>query len=116
MARYQILYWQHIPLGVKATDIHGTVRQNLPDRFQETFQQASAQAAQNGAGAYSTSGFRWGTEHQLEGSALSVATAVSQKIIQTWNADDARQRFERQKSENAIAFLDLKKLNPESSI
>ena len=110
MARYQILYWQHIPLGVKATDIQGTVRQNLPNRFQETFQKASAQAHRKGADIYSTSGFRWGKEQQIEGSAIDVATAVVQEIIQTWNPDDARERFERQKSENAIKFLNLKNM------
>ena len=110
MARYQILYWQHIPLGVKATDIQGTVRQNLPAHFQETFQEASAQAHKNGADIYSTSGFRWSSERQKEGSAIGVATAVVQEIIQTWNPDDARQRFERQKSENAINFLNLNNL------
>ena len=110
MARYQILYWQHIPLGVKATDIQGTVRQNLPARFQETFQEASTQAHRNGADIYSTSGFRWGREYQKEGSAIGVATAVVQEIIQTWNPDDARKRFERQKSENAIQFLDIKSI------
>jgi hypothetical protein len=35
MAQYQILYWRYIPLGVKATDLNGTVRENLPSRFQE---------------------------------------------------------------------------------
>ena len=111
MARYQILYWQHIPLGVKATDIQETVRQNLPTDFQEMFQKASAQATRNGADAYSTSGFRWGVEHQTEGSATSVAIAVAQEIAQTWNPDDARKRFERQKSEKIVEFLNLKKLN-----
>ena len=110
MARYQILYWQHIPLGVKATDIQGTVRQNLPARFQETFQEASAHEHKNGANIYSTSGFRWSNEHQREGTAISVATAVVQEIIQTWHPDDARNRFERQKSENRIQFLDLKNI------
>ena len=116
MARYQILYWQHIPLGVKATDIQGTVRQNLPHRFQEMFQEASVHAERNGARVYSTSGFRWGIEHQLEGSATSVATAVVQEIIQTWKSEDARSRFERQKSENAVEFLNLKKLDPGSAV
>ena len=40
MARYQILYWEHIPLGVKATDVNGTVRENLPTRFQEAVERA----------------------------------------------------------------------------
>jgi len=47
MAQYQILYWRHIPLGVKATDLNGTVRENLPPRFQEAIDRLATQDGEN---------------------------------------------------------------------
>jgi len=88
MARYQILYWEHIPLGVKATDINGTVRENLPSRFQEAVEKASARSGQASAVAY-TSMFKWGKEQEREGSASEVASAIAKELDETWNEKDA---------------------------
>jgi hypothetical protein len=85
MARYQILYWQHIPLGVKATDIESTVRENLPIRFQEAFQEAAAHDKNSEGGKYTTSGFRWSEESERDGSASDVAAAVAQELIESWD-------------------------------
>lgn len=88
MARYQILYWEHIPLGVKATDLNGTVRENLPARFQEAVQNASTQAGHDSAAAY-TSMFKWGKEEEREGTAKEVATAIAQELDENWNEEEA---------------------------
>lgn len=95
MARYQILYWEHIPLGVKATDVNGTVRENLPARFQEAVERASSQAGHSSAAAY-TSMFKWGKEQEREGSAAEVAKAVAQELDETWNEEEALAQFNQE--------------------
>jgi hypothetical protein len=94
MARYQILYWEHIPLGVKATDVNGTVRENLPARFQEAVEKASSQAGQTSAAAY-TSMFKWGKEMEREGTAKEVAAAIAKELDKSWNEQEALGLFER---------------------
>ena len=93
MARYQILYWEHIPLGVKATDVNGTVRENLPARFQDAVEKARLEAGQSQA-AY-TSMFKWTKEQVREGTAKEVATAVAQELDESWNEEEALGLFER---------------------
>ena len=95
MARYQILYWEHVPLGVKATDLNGTVSENLPARFQEAVQKASTQAGHDSAAAY-TSMFKWGKEQEREGTAKEVATAIAQELDESWNEEEALGLFNSQ--------------------
>ena len=99
MARYQILYWEHIPLGVKATDVNGTVRENLPGRFQQAVEDAASRAGQTSAAAY-TSMFKWGKEQEREGSAAEVAAAVAKELDETWNEDEALGLFENSKKKD----------------
>ena len=94
MARYQILYWEHIPLGVKATDVNGTVRENLPTRFQEAVEKASLKAGQTSAAAY-TSMFKWGKEKEKEGTAKEVAAAIAKELDETWTEEETLGLFER---------------------
>lgn len=94
MARFQILYWEHIPLGVKATDVDGVVRENLPPRFQEAVENAASQAGQTSAAAF-TSMFKWGKEQEREGTASQVAAAVARELDQTWNEEDAQYLYEK---------------------
>jgi predicted solute-binding protein len=94
MARYQILYWEHIPLGVKATDVNGTVRENLPTRFQEAVEKASSKAGQTSAAAY-TSMFKWGREMEREGTAREVAAAIAKELDETWTEEETLGLFER---------------------
>lgn len=93
MARYQILYWQHIPLGVKAYDINGTVRENLPSRFQTAFEKAAARGRQTGT---TTSGFKWSKEQVREGTAAEVVAAIAKELDETWNEAEALALFEGQ--------------------
>ena len=94
MARYQILYWEHIPLGVKATDVNGTVRENLPPRFQEAVERATANAGQSSAAAY-TSMFKWGKEREREGTAGEVANVIAKELDETWNEKEALDLYEK---------------------
>jgi len=95
VARYQILYWEHIPLGVKATDLNGTVRENLPARFQEAVQRASSRAGHDSTAAY-TSMFKWGKEQEREGSAKEVAATVAKELDDTWDEGEALKLFQEE--------------------
>ncbi len=96
MARYQILYWEHIPLGVKATDVNGTVRENLPLRFQEAVEVASSQGGHSSAAAY-TSMFKWGREQEREGTAKDVASIIVQELDENWNEEEWLQAYKEGK-------------------
>ena len=109
MARYQILYWRHIPLGVKAMDVQGVVRVNLPDRFQEAFRLAVTRSSTTEA-TYTTSGFRWGESQVREGSAARVAELIAEEIGNSWDEEIARTLYKQQKSQITADHLDLKKL------
>jgi hypothetical protein len=94
MARYQILYWEHIPLGVKATDVDGVVRENLPARFQEAVENAAMRAGQTSAAAY-TSMFKWGKEHERDGKAAEVAATIVKELNETWDEQEALRQYEQ---------------------
>jgi hypothetical protein len=94
MARFQILYWEHIPLGVKATDVNGMARENLSARFQTAVDNAASRAGQTSAAAF-TSMFKWGKEQEREGSAAEVAAAVARELEETWSEQAAQGLFEK---------------------
>jgi len=110
MARYQIVYWRHIPLGVKATDINGMVRENLPDRFHEAFQQAAIQDRTAPAGPFTTSGFRWAEEQEREGTAAEVAAIVVKELTESWDKEHSLASFEAQEVKISDQFINLNKL------
>jgi hypothetical protein len=77
---------------VKATDLNGTVRENLPARYQEAVQNASMRAGHDSAAAY-TSMFKWGKEQEREGTAKEVASAIAKELDENWNEEKALARF-----------------------
>lgn len=83
MAQYQILYWRHIPLGVKASDLSGTMRENLPPRFQEAIDRLAKKEGETSTSAY-TSMFRWSEPQEREGPAAEVAKAVAADLAARW--------------------------------
>lgn len=105
MARYRILYWGHIPIGIKATDISGTVRQNLPERFQEAFGIAALRSRSQGKGTYTTSNFRWGEEQLREGPAAAVASAIARELDETWDEAEALALFEKHQAQPKLVNL-----------
>jgi len=108
MARYQILYWEYIPIGVKATDATGTVRKNLPTQFQETFENAVTQNRGNHSASYTTSGFRWSKEQVRGGTAAEVAAGIVKELVETWNETQALASFEQKNAESPSQSFDLK--------
>jgi hypothetical protein len=96
MARYQVLYWEYIPIGVKATDATGTVRKNLPPQFQDAFEKAVTQNRSNHSATYTTSGFHWSQEQVRGGNAAEVAASIVKDLIETWNEAQALASFEQE--------------------
>ena len=85
MATYQILYWNHIPLSVRAADETGIVSQPLSGRFVE--------ALQNDTEDYKlvmhSSNFKWSKEQERAGTAAEVTAAIVQELTETWNEKEA---------------------------
>jgi hypothetical protein len=111
MARYQVLFWRHIPLGVKAIDVNGMVRKNLPARFQEAFQTAVVETKKSDENPYTTSGFRWTEEQNREGTAADVAVAIAAEVAEAWNEAEALAQFEARNTGNTFQFVDLNNLH-----
>jgi Virulence factor len=75
MAKYQVMFWKHIPAHVKAWDDQGEVKRLLPDRFQAAI---DAYAMKEGSTEMDTylEGWRWSGTLERPGSAEEVAGAV----------------------------------------
>ena len=52
MAKYQVMFWKHIPAHVKAWDESGEVKRMLPDRFQAAIDAYAMKDGSTGMDAY----------------------------------------------------------------
>jgi cvfA/B/C family virulence factor len=79
MAKYQVMFWKHIPAQVKAWDERGEVKRMMPDRFQAAI---DAYAMKDGSTEMDTylEGWRWGDPQDREGGAEEVASAVVKEL------------------------------------
>jgi hypothetical protein len=75
MAKYQVMFWKHIPAHVKAWDEHGEVKRLLPDRFQAAIDACAMKDGSTEMDAY-LEGWRWSETQDRPGSAEEVASAV----------------------------------------
>lgn len=94
MATYQILYWDDIPVQVRARGEDGRASVPLPERFQIAIDSAAMAAGLTGSEAY-TDAFRWGEPLAREGSAQEVAVAVAAELDAEFEAIDWRQTAAR---------------------
>lgn len=81
MARYQVMFWKHIPAHVKAWDAQGEVKRMLPDRFQAAIDAYSMKEGSTDMDSY-LEGWHWGDESEREGSAAEVADATVRELDQ----------------------------------
>ncbi len=79
MAKYQVMFWKHIPAQVKAWDERGEVKRLLPDRFQAAIDAFAMKDGSTEMDAY-LEGWRWGETQERAGSAEEVATAVVKEL------------------------------------
>ena len=75
MAKYQVMFWKHIPAHVKAWDETGEVKRLLPDRFQAAIDAYAMKDGSTDMDAY-LEGWRWGEAQERAGSPEDVASAV----------------------------------------
>lgn len=75
MAKYQVMFWKHIPSQVKAWDEQGEVKQMLPDRFQAAIDAYAMKDGSTEMDAY-LEGWHWGPVEEREGAARDVLEAV----------------------------------------
>ena len=75
MAKYQVMFWKHIPAQVKAWDDGGEVKRLLPDRFQAAIDAYAMKDGSTGMDAYLES-WHWGDAEERPGSAEDVANAL----------------------------------------
>ena len=79
MAKYQVMFWKHIPAQVKAWDGQGEVKRMLPDRFQAAIDAFAMKEGSTEMDSY-LEGWRWGDPQERSGGAEEVATAVVKEL------------------------------------
>jgi hypothetical protein len=79
LARYQVMYWKHIPAQIKAWDESGEVKRMLPDRFQAAIDAYAMKDGSTDMDAY-LEAWRWDDPQERPGSASEVATALVSEL------------------------------------
>jgi hypothetical protein len=79
MAKYQVMFWKHIPAQVKAWDEGGEVKRMLPDRFQAAIDAFAMKDGSTEMGAY-LEAWRWGDAEERVGSAEDVANTLVKEL------------------------------------
>ena len=79
MAKYQVMFWKHIPSQVKAWDGETEVKRMMPDRFQVAIDAFSMREGSTDMDAY-LDGWRWGPEGERPGTPDEILAAVIQDL------------------------------------
>jgi len=79
MAKYQVMFWKHIPAQVKAWDERGEVKRMLPDRFQAAIDAFAMKDGSTEMGAY-LEAWRWGDAEERAGSAEDVVNTLVKEL------------------------------------
>jgi hypothetical protein len=79
MARYQVMYWKHIPSQVKAWDGTGEVKCMLPDYFQAAIDAYAMKDGSTDMDSY-LDGWRWADADERAGSPQAVLDAVVEEL------------------------------------
>ncbi|MDQ6885219.1 MAG: virulence factor [Candidatus Dormibacteraeota bacterium] len=79
MAKYQVMFWKHIPAQVKAWDDGHEVKRMLPDRFQAAIDAYAMKDGSTDMDAY-LEAWRWGDPQERAGSAEDVANSLVKEL------------------------------------
>jgi hypothetical protein len=79
MAKYQVMFWKHIPAQVKVWDGSGELKRLLPDRFQAAIDAYAMKDGSTGMDAY-LEGWRWSDPQERPGSPEQVANALVNEL------------------------------------
>ena len=86
MAKYQVMFWKHIPSQVKAWDAGGEVKRMLPDRFQVAIDAFAMKDGSTDMDAY-LEGWAWGPVEEREGPPDQVLAAVAAELDASYPRD-----------------------------
>jgi hypothetical protein len=75
VAKYQVMFWKHIPSQVKAWEGETQVKRMMPDRFQVAIDAYSMREGSTEMDAY-LNGWQWGPEEERAGTPDEVLAAV----------------------------------------
>ena len=79
MAKYQVMFWKHIPAQVKAWDGNGEAKRILPDRFQAAIDAYAMKDGSTEMDSY-LEGWHWAEAQERAGTAEEVATAIVKEL------------------------------------
>jgi cvfA/B/C family virulence factor len=79
VAKYQVMFWKHIPSQIKAWDEGGETKRMLPDRFQVAIDAFAMKDGSTDMDAY-LEGWAWGPVEEREGPAKDVLESVASEI------------------------------------
>jgi hypothetical protein len=88
VAKYQVMFWKHIPSHVKAWDEAGEAKRMLPDRFQVAIDAFAMREGSTGMDSY-LDGWAWGPVEERPG----VASDVLEVIVAEIDASYPRSRL-----------------------
>jgi hypothetical protein len=75
VAKYQVMFWKHIPSQVKAWDGDSEVKRMLPDYFQAAIDAYAMKDGSTDMDAY-LDGWQWGPTEERDGAPDEVCTAL----------------------------------------
>ncbi|HEY1420534.1 MAG TPA: virulence factor [Candidatus Dormibacteraeota bacterium] len=79
MAKYQVMFWKHIPSQVKAWEGESQVKRMMPDYFQAAIDAYAMKDGSTGMDSY-LDGWTWGPEEERAGSPSDVVAAVIDEL------------------------------------
>ena len=79
MAKYQVMFWKHIPSQVKAWDGDSEVKRMLPDYFQAAIDAYAMKDGSTEMDAY-LDGWGWGPVEERAGAPDEVLSAVIDEV------------------------------------
>jgi hypothetical protein len=91
MAKYQVMFWKHIPSQVKAWDESGETKRMLPDRFQVAIDAFAMKDGSTDMDAY-LDGWAWGPVEERDGPAQDVLESVTSEIDASYPRSRLMQR------------------------
>jgi len=92
LAKFQVMYWKHIPSQVKAWDGDGEAKAMLPDYFQAAIDAYAMKEGSTEMDAY-LEGWHWGPVEERAGAAAEVIEAV----VAALTAENPRSRLLEQR-------------------
>jgi hypothetical protein len=79
MAKYQVMYWKHIPSQVKAWDGESEAKRMLPDYFQAAIDAYAMKDGSTDMDAY-LEGWKWGPVEERAGDPQEIIALVVEEL------------------------------------